>query len=121
MTWDHFADKYTQSLDWTYLQTPQFSISTASDATMIRHVDLSVRNGALTEGSFGGYDSSKGPRTDLPEALKGRILHEVLAWNSFMETWRQGTDSTASGTDATKVGRWLRKMLPPAQIRGWNR
>ena len=74
-------------------------------------LELSVRNGALTGGFLGaGGDDSR--RVDLPETLKGRKLHEVDSWSTFVEAWSREKDQADLVFDRAKVARWLQTMLP---------
>lgn len=95
-----------KSLEWTYLQTPQWSINSKDDAIPDAKLDLSVRYGAINGASL----EKDGPVEDISEALVGLKVHEVSNWEEIVKPTMQ-----KAGLDATKqstLGLWLNKMLP---------
>lgn len=92
----------TQSLDWIYCQTPQFTFSynnvgipTKADATdsSSQHlsIDFTARHGEITEIEIdqpGTWNSELS--NDIGEALKGQKLHEIKDWTQVLpQTSRQ--------------------------------
>ncbi|CAK1362558.1 putative lipoate-protein ligase A [Cercospora beticola] len=95
-----------KSLDWTYLQTPQWSMSSSDDVVPGVKLDLSVRYGAVNGASLKLGDSSR----DISQALKDVKVHEVSDWASVMRPAlaQAGIESTQE----TSLYRWLNTMLP---------
>ena len=99
-----------QSSDWTFLQTPQFIISTEHDAELSTHLELTVRQGIITGGFLRA--PSKGDRApaslELNKKLEGQKLHEV-------DTWASSLSPDLSILDASEQAGlfdWLHTMLP---------
>ncbi|KAM3420834.1 hypothetical protein BST61_g4075 [Cercospora zeina] len=71
-----------RSLDWTYLQTPQWSIRTSDDDVPGVKLDLSVRYGAINGATLHLGDSSN----DISASLNGVKVHEVRSGAAIMPT-----------------------------------
>lgn len=100
---------WRQSLDWKYLQTPQFTISTKGDATPDLDLELSVRYGAINGGSLStGHTAS---RHELPSEALGLKLHEVRSWEENFCSEVHGLSSA----QRDGLSEWLHKMLPRVQ------
>ena len=98
-----------QSLPWTYLQTPQFTISTNEQFIDFR-MELSVRYGAITGGSFTLQEQASSSTFELPETVAGLKLHEVTSWeDDFCSHLNRLVP-----TQRSKLATWLHKMLPAA-------
>ncbi|KAF2210025.1 hypothetical protein CERZMDRAFT_113494 [Cercospora zeae-maydis SCOH1-5] len=96
-----------KSLDWTYLQTPQWSLRTSDHDVPGVQLDLSVRYGAISGATLQLADSSH----DVSDSLNGIKVHEVSDWTSVIRPL-----VTQAGVDApqeTSLSRWLNTMLPP--------
>ncbi|KAK4610552.1 Putative lipoate-protein ligase A [Fulvia fulva] len=99
-----------KSLDWTYLQTPQYSLSTKSQVLLDADLELSVRYGAITDGAL--TIGAEGGASDQKHALDSRMIrrkvHEVDSWESAMGITLDHLDSWQRG----RLIEWLEKMLP---------
>lgn len=117
-----------QSPEWTFLQTPQFSLSTQPDGktkpldtaltTDLPHMHLLVRYGLITEASisFAAGANSKADQLknlDLGGQLQGQKLHEIHDWAGVLE--KSGLPRGESG--ASRLSRWLGEMLPALDAR----
>ncbi|KAK5134257.1 hypothetical protein LTR08_006801 [Meristemomyces frigidus] len=100
-----------KSPEWTYLQTPQFSISNQSDTLTDVDLELSVRNGVISSGFCGTRKSgySGAARTGLPAGLDGRRLHDISSWDDELG----GSLPSVSHDRVTRLCKWLHMMLPP--------
>ena len=106
-----------QSLEWTFLQTPQFELHShsSSDDSAVSEAGLSVPNiamkvryGAITECRIMLGSRSDNART-LGYDLVGRRLHEITDWDTVLAKTAQTTHQSEHGS----AGSWLKKMLPP--------
>ncbi|KAK3113986.1 hypothetical protein LTR53_008160 [Teratosphaeriaceae sp. CCFEE 6253] len=96
-----------QSQDWTFLQTPQFTISTSADPSAVADFEITVRNGALSGGHL-RRRATGAEELELSRRSIGRNVHEVESWPDTLgamfvdlsEVERQG------------LGSWLGRMLP---------
>ncbi|EME44716.1 hypothetical protein DOTSEDRAFT_63066 [Dothistroma septosporum NZE10] len=99
-----------KSLDWTYLQTPQYTLSTKSLVLIDADLEISVRYGAIMGGSLAV--SAEGGASDRTQTLGsgwlGRRVHEIQSWESEMSTDLQGLDAW----QRSRLLEWLEKMLP---------
>ena len=99
-----------QSLEWMFLQTPQFSVFNVSDEEAEVDLELTVRHGAFTGGSISGRDgsgSANGVRK-LDDHLKGKKLHEIDSWESEL-----GANLSSLRTkDRSHVLEWLQRIFP---------
>ncbi|KAI7629948.1 hypothetical protein KC343_g4933 [Hortaea werneckii] len=96
-----------RSLEWTYLQTPQFTVSNASDNEASIHFELSVRNGAVNGGfvcEVGEYQ----PKIDISPSTIGQRLHEVQDFDSFVSR----AFPTLGAPEGSQLSAWLHRMLP---------
>lgn len=97
-------------MDWKYLQTPQFTLSSARDETLNLNIELTVRHGIITGGSI----SEEGQGTEVAvvddlRALQGQKLHEIRSWKGVLDSLLPALSSQAKST----VVSWLQRMLPP--------
>lgn len=99
-----------QSLDWTYLQTPQFMISTKQESIAGIGLELSVRYGAIADGSVAREDASISTM-ELPKSLIGLKLHEVQSWEDEFCSQLQHVGPV----ERSKLAEWLHRMLPSAR------
>ena len=106
-----YADITCQSPDWTYLQTPQFSLASPSKVLSDIELELSVRNGVISSGQFEarGSATTGAAKMDLPAVLNGRKLHEILSWDTELS----GVLPDVSIEKRTRLCEWLQTMLPP--------
>ena len=103
-------------MDWTYLQTPQFTISNLpADITAKRqptneealpHLSLTVRNGAVTDTEITLSDLPSDFEHKLHDILRGRNVHEVRDWRTLFNQAGLGTTQSYAFAD------WLQGMLP---------
>lgn len=103
----------SQSLDWTYLQTPQFSISTGEEFPGLT-LDLSVKHGAVSGGTVDTASAN-----DLTQALGesnggilGLKLHETSSWKPYLE--QELSSMRRTDLDISGIAQWLKQMLPAA-------
>ncbi|KAI7544015.1 hypothetical protein KC331_g7055 [Hortaea werneckii] len=96
-----------RSLEWTYLQTPQFTLSNASDSEARTHLELSVRNGAIN-GGFAYEVGEDQLKIDVSPGTIGQRLHEVQDFGSFVSSAFPTVDATAN----SQLSAWLQRMLP---------
>lgn len=77
-------------------------------------VELSVRNGVLTGGSFGSRtsDAALAPTVELPASLHGRRLHEITSWEAELDDVLGGTGQE----ERSRLCDWLHAMLPSPVI-----
>lgn len=104
------ADSY-QSDAWTYLQTPQFTISTKSEQTLDVDLELSVRYGAIDSRFLGSGDIGGASQ----KGLLGLKLHEVTSWASAIDD-----EELLHQLDSTRKSRlveWLAEKLPTTRFR----
>ncbi|EGP83098.1 unnamed protein product [Zymoseptoria tritici ST99CH_3D1] len=101
-----------KSLEWTYLQTPQFTISTESVKDLNANLELSVRNGVVNgvSLSYKASGTSSTSQDDL-DGLIGCKIHEIEHWGAVMDRALSGMDSA----EKSSVVAWLNKMLPKVQ------
>jgi lipoate-protein ligase A len=99
-----------QSLEWTYLQTPQFTISTQSDEDLGTNLELSVRYGSINGATLSVGDSGTSQR-DLGESLTGHKVHEIADWEGIMDK----ALSEVSPDQRVRLIKWFNKMLPSVQ------
>ena len=97
-----------KSLDWTFLQTPQWSINSKDDAIQDGKLELSVRYGAINGASL----QNAGAVEDISEGLLGAKVHEVSNWEQTLRPTlhKAGVDESKQSS----IGLWLNKMLPYA-------
>ncbi|WPG98553.1 Putative lipoyltransferase/lipoate-protein ligase [Acrodontium crateriforme] len=100
-----------RSMEWTYLQTPQFSISSKSEDTKDPDLELSVRFGALNTGSLKASRLQSG-EISLPEQSIGHKVHEMKSWDEALDPMLAGLDKS----QRQKLTTWLDKMLPSAKV-----
>ncbi|KAF2765718.1 hypothetical protein EJ03DRAFT_377554 [Teratosphaeria nubilosa] len=102
-----------KSSEWTYLQTPQFTISKEPEwfADLIPH--LTVRNGAIAGGHI--WDPQTSEIITLSETILGRRIHEVSEWSSALDEILR--DKVADCARTEKLAKWLQRMLPPPKGR----
>ncbi|KAK5110721.1 hypothetical protein LTR62_005598 [Meristemomyces frigidus] len=96
------------SLDWTYLQTPQFNVSNAADALASTDVQFTVRNGTITAGVLRSRNNSA--FSQLGEDSVGTRLHEIAAWSTALPRMFTGVDRA----ECDKLATWLESVLPPS-------
>jgi lipoate-protein ligase A len=85
VTWGNLTNMLSQSLEWTYLQTPQFTFNSNSNATASDHntlplIEFTARFGVITECNVQLTPSSP----SIGEALIGKRLHEIADWRSLL-------------------------------------
>jgi len=104
-----------KSLDWTYAQTPQFTISNipfddteskSNNIPGLPRLSLTVRNGAITGTEIDLPDLPMGQKNSLTNILMGSKLHEIPSWHGLFH---------AAGVKTVQAGafvHWLEDMLP---------
>ena len=99
-----------KSLDWKYLQTPQFSLSSAADETINVDMELTVRHGAVTGGHVSAreFNSSAVAKYELNDGVLGQKLHELRSWDTTLNSSLQTLDAR----DKSSLFSWLQRMLP---------
>lgn len=73
----------SQSLEWTYLQTPQFTFSSHSDAAdnqSLPLIEFTARFGVITQCNIQLTPSSP----SIGDDLVGNRLHEISDWRSLV-------------------------------------
>ncbi|KAK5171329.1 uncharacterized protein LTR77_004473 [Saxophila tyrrhenica] len=100
-----------QSLEWTYLQTPQFTLANSNEVSRPVNIDLTVRHGVVTDASIAptASDPSLQERTSLNENLVGLTLHKVTNWQDELS---DSLKALPSEEGRRFVVDWLSKMLP---------
>ncbi|KAI6818444.1 hypothetical protein KC340_g14140 [Hortaea werneckii] len=96
-----------RSLEWTYLQTPQFTVSNASDKEARIHFELSVRNGAIN-GGFAYEVGEEQHKIDISPSTIGQRLHEIQDFDSFVSR----AFPTLGALESHQLSAWLHRMLP---------
>ncbi|KAJ9663945.1 hypothetical protein H2201_005427 [Coniosporium apollinis] len=109
-----------QSLDWTFLQTPQFTFSShpteeddreRPDLPVAARVYLKARFGAISESFVSWADSSSSavdPSDRLRLDLQDQKLHEIHDWTAVVEK-ASGPQNARAGS---ALGAWLTRMFP---------
>lgn len=99
-----------KSLEWKYLQTPQFTVSNNTHDTRKVDIKLTVRHGVTTDSSIRHVrsGSSANTNTDIEYALVDLRLHQVTSWKTALGA---GLDSLGSEESAYVLS-WLERMLP---------
>lgn len=101
----HNETNVVQSLDWTFLQTPQFSLATKNEAVPGIDLDLTVRNGAISGVSLAN-EQGKDDRNE--DGMLGRKVHEIESWSPILESSLHELDQSQKD----RLSQWLGKMLP---------
>ncbi|CZT24719.1 related to lipoyltransferase [Ramularia collo-cygni] len=91
---------------WTYLQTPQFTISTESDEGIDIDLELSVRYGAIN----GITVDTEAVPSEPDKGLLGLKLHEITSWDSSINDERALRQLQTSRR--TRLVEWLEHKLP---------
>ncbi|EME83954.1 uncharacterized protein MYCFIDRAFT_210740 [Pseudocercospora fijiensis CIRAD86] len=99
-----------KSLDWMYLQTPQFTIS--ADAALAREqsLDISVRYGAINGVALDGSPLSE--KDQAAEILFGQRIHEIKSWTEVLG--RAGLLPSRC-SQVPSIAQWFERMLPRVQ------
>ncbi|KXT04223.1 hypothetical protein AC578_83 [Pseudocercospora eumusae] len=105
-----------KSMDWIYLQTPQFTISIDAALTDEKSLDISVRYGAINGATLDGSPLSE--KDQAGEILLGQKIHEIKSWAEIIQ--RAGLPFVESPR-ISSIAQWLEQMLPrdavrPAQV-----
>ncbi|KAK4901615.1 hypothetical protein LTR27_001387 [Elasticomyces elasticus] len=95
-----------KSRDWTFVQTPQFTISTKAEPSINSDMELTVRNGAISGGTLCKRNGEK--ILDLSEQLQGQRVQDVDSWSVTVSNMFEGI-ATA---EARTLAAWLDTMLP---------
>lgn len=85
---EHYTDLSPQSLEWTYLQTPQFTFSSHSTSNATDNnnnnnlplIEFTARFGVITESNVQLTPSSP----SIGDDLIGKRLHEIADWRSLL-------------------------------------
>ncbi|KAM0711804.1 hypothetical protein Q7P35_001173 [Cladosporium inversicolor] len=109
---EHFSNSSTQSLEWTYLQTPQFTFNSHANATDldIPLIEFTARFGVITECNIQLTPSSPSIGGDLI----GKRLHEVADWRSLLPQ-PQSVEQQLKWVAAIK---YLERVLPRVESMG---
>ncbi|KAK3673748.1 hypothetical protein LTR78_006301 [Recurvomyces mirabilis] len=99
-----------KSLDWTYLQTPQFTVSNASDIPATVDLDLTVRNGIVSAGTLARRGASE--TIDSRESVARPKLHEIESWPSGL----QAMFPEVTNAERDRLAAWLKEVLPPSHV-----
>lgn len=104
-----------QSLEWTYLQTPQFTFSSrgTADAPVDRlpgdHdaplVEFTARYGVVTQCNIQLTPES----SSIGDGLVGKRLHEIADWTAMLAQPESGSHH---GQRWTEVTEYLQRVLP---------
>lgn len=101
-----------KSAEWTYLQTPQFTICNLPGLSAEKrkeserpYVSLDVRNGRIVDFDVRvSHDKDAMVKASF-ERLKGLAVHEITDWHGLLGTVELGC------AEATALVTWLEKML----------
>ncbi|KAF2719508.1 hypothetical protein K431DRAFT_228492 [Polychaeton citri CBS 116435] len=105
----HKGHDELKSLEWTFLQTPQFEFSSEPhDSANSAHLedgpparfDLTGKYGVITDVKYAG--------AEYGGDLVGKKIHEINDWNAALPS--VGDGSVTNGR--TGLVQWLQKMLP---------
>ncbi|KAI6805462.1 hypothetical protein KC332_g13898 [Hortaea werneckii] len=96
-----------RSLEWTYLQTPQFTVSNASDSEARTQFELSIRNGAIN-GGFAYEVGEDQHKIDISPSTMGQRLHEIQDFDSFVSQ----AFPALGALESHQLSAWLHRMLP---------
>jgi lipoate-protein ligase A len=108
-----------QSLEWTYLQTPQFTFSSRSnnnkDATVATTrnfplIEFTARFGVVTECNIQLTPSSP----SIGENLLGKRLHEIADWETLLPQPQTAED----GQRWRETVEYLQRVLPRVEMGG---
>lgn len=103
-----------RSRDWTFLQTPQFTVSSRGNGSpgiegfvdvTVPEIELTVRYGAITESKIALEGEG-----NAGESLVGQRLHKITDWRSTLPQ-----PANSSGTVQQQWGSataWLQRMFP---------
>lgn len=97
----------TKSLDWTYLQTPLFTLSSTPEQSQEVKLDVTARHGAVTSAEVSFHDGSEAltRQVKLSESIVGRKLHENVDWEGALRP-------ILPEIERQNLVRWLGRMLP---------
>ena len=98
--------KELRSLDWTYLQTPQFTISNKSDADSLVDLELTVRHGAIVKSAIERREGSGDANTVELGGADSNKLHRMSSWDAILE--KHALDMK-EGKD---LAEWLHRIIP---------
>ena len=90
------------------MQTPQFTISNAEDGSVDVGIELTVRNGVLTDGYIRNRAPGTEARIEMSDHAAGRKVHEVSDWDQVL---LEGFADLEPSKRA-KLSMWLASMLP---------
>ncbi|KAK0317335.1 hypothetical protein LTR82_011658 [Friedmanniomyces endolithicus] len=95
-----------KSREWTFLQTPQFTISTSADPSCTTDVELTVRNGAIS----GGHLRHRGGAVivELNAHSIGQRVNNITSWPETLSQMFTGVDCA----EGRRLGAWFERMLP---------
>lgn len=106
-----------RSLEWTYLQTPQFTVSSRGNGAhgsegsvdlAVPAIEMTVRYGAITESKIALEGEDK-----ASDALVGQRLHEITDWEKALP--RPMSTNSATYQQWESAIAWLQKMFPKAR------
>ena len=103
-----------RSLDWTFLQSPQFTVSSRGNGTpgiesfvdtTVPEIEMTVRYGAITECKIALDEDS-----EVGKSLVGQRLHEITDWRAALA--QPMTTSSTTKQQWEIASAWLQKMFP---------
>lgn len=103
--------KELKSLEWTYLQTPQFTISNTSDPDAPFDLELTVRHGAINGWTIKHRDGSASELASGVDHMKEKRLHLISSWDDLFA----GT-SLGPG-EKTYLVDWLHRTISSDHLR----
>lgn len=101
-----------KSLDWTYLQTPQFTLSNRLDTDAPVDLELTVRHGTITAAAVRSRDdSATGFAFDVDKMTETK-LHCISSWNEVFES-----QASLPLFQRSYLEQWMQRILPSHQAR----
>jgi len=103
-----------RSLDWTFLQTPQFTVSSRGNSTpgiesfvdaTVPEIEMTVRHGAITECTIALDEDS-----EAGKSLVGQRLQEITDWRAALPQPVSSSSMTQQQWEIATA--WLQKMFP---------
>ncbi|KAF2150545.1 hypothetical protein K461DRAFT_244281 [Myriangium duriaei CBS 260.36] len=97
------------SLEWTYLQTPRFSIDYKTERLEAR---LEAKNGRIEEVQINADCNELYKSVMSQSSIQGLKVHEMHDWSEII---RRSAAAPSQREELERLAVWLRKMLPSHQ------
>ncbi|OCL05677.1 hypothetical protein AOQ84DRAFT_379342 [Glonium stellatum] len=110
-----------KTLEWTYSQTPQFTLSShpvdedsremaPRTVPFSTRIDLKVQHGVITESLVQGPAIAAEKLKQIQSRLQNQKLHDIKNWNHLLTT-----DHSSSAQEIDAIATWLGAMMPIAE------